>query len=278
MHEVFGINYFDVKGVAGILLLFGIAEALTGAYRRSKRTRNDYITELVSFSQLTVLIQPAVILGTGLLLGHFFPTYENRFAGVSVWLQFVIFIFIDDLVQYWWHRAAHNFPWLWKLHIAHHASPDMGVATAYRNAALYYALMPNLFFSAIAIFVGFGKVYLVYTVIKLLIIMAAHSTLRWDSFLYRYTWLHPLAWLVEHTISTPATHFAHHGLSNNDGVSNNNGNFGNMLFFWDLLFGTDKITRQYPEQFGIENSANDAWYVMLYYPFVRSRNKGSDLK
>ena len=61
-NEVFGISHFDEKAVVLALLLFGIAEALLGAYSNAKRNLNDYITELVSFPQVTVLIQPGILL------------------------------------------------------------------------------------------------------------------------------------------------------------------------------------------------------------------------
>ncbi len=277
-HEVFGIDHFDEKAVVAFLLLFGIAEALLGAYKNSRRTRHDYMTELVSFPQLTVLIQPGILLIVIFTGRSLFPEMEEQFASVAYGFQFLIFVLIEDLPQYWWHRLAHHSPLLWKFHVAHHASPAMGVGVVFRNAAFYYLFMPNIWFASIAVFLGFGKVYIAYTVLKLLIIIGSHSELRWDSFLYRYKFLSPLAWLVEHTISTPATHFAHHGISNEDGISNNNGNFGNMLFIWDQIFGTAKFTRKYPSQFGIENDPKDAWYVQLYYPFLKSKKENSALK
>lgn len=277
-HEVFGINHFDEKAVVAFLLVFGIAEALLGAYKNSKRILHDYLIEVVSFPQLTVLIQPGILLLVIFIGRKLFPEMEEQFASVAYGFQFLIFILIEDLPQYWWHRLAHHSPLLWKFHVAHHASPAMGVGVVFRNAALYYLFMPNIWFASVAVFLGFGKVYIVYTVLKLLIIIGSHSELRWDSFLYRYKILSPLAWLVEHTISTPATHFAHHGISNEDGISNNNGNFGNMLFIWDQLFGTAKFTRKYPTEFGIENDPKDVWYVQLYYPFLKSKKKDSALK
>src|ERR1043165_6775520 len=277
-HEVFGINRFDEKAVVLILLLFGIAEALLGAYKNSKRTWQDYIMELVSFPQLTVLIQPGILVLVLLIGKTWFPQYEDRLSHVAYGWQFLILILIEDMPQYWWHRLAHHSPLLWKMHVAHHASPAMGVGVSFRNHTLYYALMPNFWFASVGVFLGFEKVFVVYTVIKLLNVIGAHSEVRWDNFFYRYKILHPVAWLLEHTISTPATHFAHHGLTNADGISNNNGNFGNMFFIWDQLFGTAKFTRKYPVEFGIENDPKDPWYVMLYYPLVKSEKDGSALK
>jgi len=278
MHEVFGIERFDEKAVVGTLILFSVAEFLIGAFKTSKRNWQDYLSEGVSFLQLTVLIQPAIILTVAYIGKALFPEMYNRYESVYWAWQVLILILVEDLPQYWWHRLAHHSPFFWKFHLVHHASPGMGVGTAWRNAFLYYALMPNIWFSAVTVYLGFGKVFIVYTVIKLAIVMGAHSEVRWDSFLYRYKIFHPLAWLLEHTISTPATHFAHHGLTNADAISNNNGNFGNMLFIWDQLFGTAKFTRRYPTVFGIEEDPKDPWYVMLYYPFVKSKKKNSQLR
>ena len=86
--------------------------------------------------------------------------------------------------------------------------------------------------------------------------------------------LAPLAWIVERTISTPATHFAHHTPSSDDGIGHPRGNYGNFLFFWDVLFGAARITRRYPERFGLPPEADgraDPWYVYIFYPLFRAR-------
>jgi sterol desaturase/sphingolipid hydroxylase (fatty acid hydroxylase superfamily) len=279
MIEVFGIQHFDAKGVAIILLFFGLLEAFLGVFQHSKRTKWDYLTELVSFTQLSVLIQPGIVYTVGLLGALLFPNFAGICQPIAPVFQFVILVLIEDLPQYWWHRLAHHKYWLWKLHLAHHTSPSMGIGTAFRNAALYYLLMPNIWLASVAVFLGFGKVYVVYTVVKMLIVIGAHSEVRWDQWLYRQRFLRPLAWILERTISTPATHFAHHGFSDSDGISNGNGNFSNMFFFWDILFGTAKITRQYPTVFGAETARGQLpWYALLYYPFLRSKDKTSTLK
>jgi sterol desaturase/sphingolipid hydroxylase (fatty acid hydroxylase superfamily) len=96
--------------------------------------------------------------------------------------------------------------------------------------------------------------------------------------LYRHRWLHPLAWVVERTISTPATHFAHHAMTERDGVGHYSGNFGNLLFFWDVLFGTAHITRRYPARVGLYDDVvhgPERWWVQLLYPLLKSRRPGS---
>ena len=43
-------------------------------------------------------------------------------------------------------------------------------------------------------------------------------SIAWDKPFYRYPVLHPIAWVLERLISTPATHHAHHAASTDDGI------------------------------------------------------------
>jgi len=186
-------------------------------------------------------------------------------------------LIFDDLTQYWWHRLSHVSRRMWKLHRPHHVVEEMGVLVTYRNAVLYYALMPGIWLSAALVYLGMGYAYVFYLPIKLTIILLAHSETKWDRFLYRYKVLSPIAWIIERTISTPSTHFAHHGLTAEDGVSHPNGNYGNLLFIWDVIFGTAKITRQYPTRFGAWNQIKEPWYVQLLFPIIKSKDERSEL-
>lgn len=259
------------------LLVLGALEALGGLYLDDERTKDDFKIELISLVTLPTLIQPAIFLLVLLFLGAFFPGFENQYLHLALWIQIGAFLVLDDMTQYWWHRLSHSSKMMWKLHRPHHVVEEMGVLVTYRNATLYYALMPGIWFSALLVFLGMGYAYLIYLPIKLVIILLAHSEVRWDRFLYRYKILHPLAWLIERTISTPATHFAHHGLTAEDDISHPNGNYGNLLFIWDVIFGTAKITRKYPEKFGAWNQLKEPWYVQLLFPILRSKDPRSEL-
>ena len=262
---------------AFFLLVLGALEAIGGLYLEDKRTKNDFKIELLSLVTLPTLIQPGIFLFVLWIMSNQFSGLEDHFLHLAIGWQILAFLIFDDLTQYWWHRLSHASPMMWKLHRPHHVVEEMGVLVTYRNATLYYALMPGIWFSALLVFLGMGYVYLFYLPIKLVIILLAHSETKWDRFLYKYKVLHPLAWVIERTISTPSTHFAHHGLTSEDGVSHPNGNFGNLLFLWDVLFGTAKITRQYPTRFGAWNRLKEPWYVQLFFPFIRSKDPNSEL-
>jgi sterol desaturase/sphingolipid hydroxylase (fatty acid hydroxylase superfamily) len=260
-----------------ILVILGIIESFGGLYFNDKRSKDDLTIELISLTVLPTLIQPAILLFVLFVMDLWFPLYEDFFINTFFLWHVLAFTILDDLTQYLWHRLSHENPFMWKLHRPHHVVEEMGVLVTYRNAVLYYAFMPGIWFSALLIYLGMIEVYLYYLPIKMAIILLAHSEVRWDRFLYKYKILHPLAWIVERTISTPCTHYAHHGLTSKDGVSNPNGNYGNLLFFWDVLFGTAKITRKYPKRFGAWNKMKEPWYVQLLFPIIRSKDPRSEL-
>ena len=260
-----------------VLIVLGIIESIGGLYFDDKRTKNDFTIELVSLATLPTIIQPGISFLVLWLMSMYFPSLEDYFVDTSIGMHILAFLILDDMTQYWWHRLSHSSKRLWKLHRPHHVIEEMGVLVTYRNAVLYYVFMPGIWFSALLVYLGMGYVYIVYLPIKLVVILLAHSETKWDRFLYQNKILRPLAWFIERIISTPSTHFAHHGLSSKDGISHPNGNYGNLLFIWDIIFGTSKITRKYPTKFGAWNQLKEPWVVQLLFPLIRSKNPKSEL-
>jgi sterol desaturase/sphingolipid hydroxylase (fatty acid hydroxylase superfamily) len=263
--------------VFGVLLILGIIESFGGLYWNDRRTKNDFTIEFLGLFLLPTFIQPGIFLIVLWVSGALVPNLGDALIESSIFLQIAAFLVFDDMTQYWWHRLSHVNRKIWKLHRPHHVVEEMGVLVTYRNAVLYYAFMPGIWFSAFLVYLGMGQVYLFYLPIKLIIILLAHSETKWDQYLYRYKLFRPLAWVVERTISTPSTHFAHHGLTAEDGVSHPNGNYGNLLFIWDIIFGTAKITRKYPSRFGAWNQIKEPWYVQLFFPLMTSKDERSEL-
>lgn len=157
----------------------------------------------------------------------------------------------------------------------------MSVRVTYRNNFFYYMLMPGLWLAGFALYFGFGLVYSIYVITKLTVILGAHSAWRWDEPLYRIPALRPVMWVVQRTISTPATHWAHHAITNDDGIGHYKGNFGNLLFFWDVLFGTAHITQQYPAEVGLEGDkkyGHEQWNHQMFFPVLQSSRAHSALR
>ena len=267
--------------VVTLILGFAVMEFATRRYQRNVNANaNDTKLELMMFLSLLAIAQPVALLGADKLCGWLMPQQRGAWADLPWWAMFGIFLVVDDMTQYWWHRISHT-PLLWPLHRAHHSAKYMSIRITYRNNFFYYMLMPGLWLAGVMIFLGLGPVYAIYIVIKMAVILGAHSAWRWDEPLYRIRALRPLMWLVQRTISTPSTHWAHHALTNAAGIGHYKGNFGNMLFVWDMLFGSAHITQKYPAQVGLQDDqlfGKERWFHEMFYPLLQSKRDHSALR
>lgn len=260
-----------------ILVAFGVLEAIQFRDGSAKADRDESILDAVSIG-LPLIQRPIIyltVVGLGLSLA---PQYRDALKDWPWYAWLPVFLLAEDMLQYWWHRLGHTkYAWVW--HRAHHSAPYMGARMTFRNGFLYSFFMPNVWTNVLFVYLGAGGFAAAYGLLKIFVIIGAHSETRWDQYLYRSKRLRPLARIVERTISTPATDFAHHALSEGDGVGHYSGNFGNLLFFWDVLFGTALITRKYPPAFGVENDlvhGRERWWVQLFFPLFQSKREASD--
>ncbi len=261
----------EILAILGIFLVFVIAEVIfTKFFSKNAQKKGDGWVELISTIALTGFTQPFVLGMAYAACLAIIPQYQDALKGLNIFAALALFLIFDDMLQYWWHRASHTWAWLYKLHRPHHNAGYMSVRLVYRNNLFYYLLMPAIWGSGILIYLGLGRVYACYIIFKLLVITGAHSDIRWDKTLYKIKALKPVMWLVQRTISTPATHHAHHGKHKSDGITHYHGNYGNLLFFWDVLFGTAKISQAYPVEFGVENLPATTVREQLLWPIFRA--------
>jgi len=274
---LFGIKNLDQMLVLGVLVTFSLLEAAAGYLSSSKRKPCDWIQEAGSFFVLSLLIKPGIVLAVMFIGQKWFGEYSLSLSSWSLWLMLPFFLFIDDVLQYWYHRSSHEYQWLWKLHRPHHQAEEMGFFVSYRNAALFYIMMPNIWWIGLVVFLGGAKAVSIGLILKQCVIIGSHSRITWDAPLYRYRIFHPLMSVVERIIVTPAFHHAHHGKSIQDGISHPNGNFGNMFSLWDQLFGSAVYTRRFPTEYGLVNNSNDHWAASWFYPAVASSDPASEI-
>jgi len=274
----------QLQNLLVLMLIIGLAatEVITRRYKDTVHaTANDTKLELFMFLSLLVITQPLAILVTGKLGAWLAPQYQGVLADWPWWAMVGMLLVVDDMTQYWWHRASHS-ALLWPLHRAHHSAQYMSIRVTFRNNFFYYLMMPGLWFAGALLYLGVGgMVYALYIVVKLAVILGAHCAWRWDEPLYKIPALRPLMWVLERTISTPATHWAHHAITNDDGVGHYKGNFGNLLFLWDIIFGSAKITRHYPPQVGLIDDhlfGAERWQHQMFFPVLQSSRAHTALK
>jgi len=250
----------------------------TKFFSKKGQRKKDGIVEFFSFFQILFFAQPLAFFTAYSLTDFYLPSLGGVISEWSVISIIALLLIFDDMTQYWWHRICHSVPILYNLHRPHHDPEYLSIRVVYRNGLFYYLLMPGLWFAGILVYMGAGWVYAGYIVVKQLVIFGAHTDLRWDKKLYEIKALNPFMWVLERTISTPATHWAHHGKHLADENTHYKGNYGNLLFIWDMIFGTAKITRKYPKEIGVENLAEVSALTQLLWPMFRSPSSENQTK
>jgi sterol desaturase/sphingolipid hydroxylase (fatty acid hydroxylase superfamily) len=263
-------------GLTALTFLLGMLEFAFGLYK-NHWNKNERFLDIACFALPKLVVRPAVTYFGLMFLPEVLPHSKNIFEWIPFFWGFLIICIYDDLTQYWYHRLHHEVPWLWRFHRTHHSAPYMGMAMASRQNIIYTFFFSQTYLTTMLVYLGLGFPALFAKGIKSIITLLAHSSIPWDKPFYEIKWLHPVAWILERLISTPATHHAHHADTTDDGVGYYKGNFGNMFFIWDIIFDTGIITRQYPKSYGIKSYQQEEWYAQLLWPLVKSRKEGSEL-
>ena len=170
------------------------------------------------------LVVGAWLLGTVTRIGAPAPGWLSRFE--LEWpVLLVIGIVAIDLFQYWWHRACHAVPWLWRLHRVHHSDTHLDVTTGSRFHALESSLGITLLVGAMLLAGIPLWVELVRTIAVNPLIMAQHANVSFPLWMER---------AARPVLATPEMHRVHHSRLRAEQDSN----FGQMFSVWDRLFGT----------------------------------------
>lgn len=130
-----------------------------------------------------------------------------------------------EFISYWFHRALHAFPWLWRLHAVHHSDTELDFTTTYRNHPVELYVNAPLTIPLILL-LGFPvPVVVAYQLIKTSISVFAHSNVRIPRLVDN---------ILRKVIVTPDYHHLHHSSDRQFTDSN----FGASFSVYDHLFGT----------------------------------------
>jgi len=184
-----------------------------------------------------------------------------HWIGDSEVATLLIAFLLLDLFNYIMHRLFHSVPPLWRLHLIHHADPEIDVSTAVRHHPFedFVGYAPVVLL-AVAFGVPLAAIS-AYTLANSLVANIHHGNIRFPALLERVAAI----FLV-----TPNVHRIHHSVD----VSEGNSNFGAIFTVWDRLFGTF-ISRSPPEheqiEFGLRGFLGPQYcqlHRVLSMPFV----------
>ena len=186
-------------------------------------------------------LDPVLDLLLGELRGAGVGTFhlEDVWPGVSDGpvVSFILYLVVFDFLNYWLHRAQHQWnPW-WALHAVHHSQRQMTQWTDNRNHLLD-DLFQAVIWVLVAQLIGIAPSQFVAVVaITQLSENFQHANLR-ISFGRWGRWL----WV------SPAFHRTHHAIGvghESPGKVLGGHNFGVLLPWWDMLFGTADFSTHY---------------------------------
>ena len=161
-------------------------------------------------------------------VGNSYPLGILNWIALPVVAEAILSFLLFDLSFYYWHRANHSVPMLWRLHVVHHLDPDLDVTTTFRFHLGEIALSAG--FRALQILLIGGPVWgaIIYELAFQLNTAFQHSNLRLPIRVER--WLN----LV---IVTPRMHGIHHSKLEHE----TNSNWSSVFPFWDRLHGSLRL-------------------------------------
>ena len=191
-------------------------------------------------------LAPWVDSAIGVLRSHGLATLQldDLWPGLTdlPWVSVLIYLVVFDLLNYWFHRAQHQWEWWWQLHSLHHAQRQMTMWSDNRNHLLD-DLIKDLFFTLVALAIGVAPGQFVAIVaFTQLSESFQHANLRlWFGTVGERLWVSPRFHRLHHGIGV-----GHETEQPSTGTTVLGGhNFGVLLPWWDMLFGTADFRQRF---------------------------------
>lgn len=225
--------------------LFPVSKWLGGAGR---------VVKNLMLAALNFLASPLIVIPvTAFAAAHAWQWRPEALSGgVGMVLDFLLL----DFWIYWWHRANHRWPLLWRFHAVHHLDEMLDTSSALRfhvgEVVLSSLVRAGVIF-ALAIpvrsVVAFEALIAVTTLFH-------HSNLRLPRGLER---------VLSCIIVTPSIHWVHHHAIRRDTDSN----YSTVLSIWDRIFRSRSRTlRSVDMPLGVEGRHDKTLAGLVAAPFL----------
>ena len=205
-------------------------------YEPQRFFRREFWTDLVWFSTIFSVLM-------GWLAYKFAIPAIDHFTGWStsrgirdwpIWIQVVVSLVTHDLFIYTFHRAMHRNRFLWRIHEAHHSTPDVDWVGGSRGHVIENMITGTAELAPIVFFMA-PEVAAIKSVIDACWGMWIHANIDWSLGKLRYI------------INGPYMHRWHHAREVHDV------NFATKFAFWDWLLGTAYLPEgRKPTSYGLD--------------------------
>jgi sterol desaturase/sphingolipid hydroxylase (fatty acid hydroxylase superfamily) len=251
---------FDTKVAAVLtaLLLLMACERLAPAARplsallQKSAARGWRIAKNLGFGGVNAVVSWLIVVPVSALAATW--ALDWRPAWLACMPGLVLDLFILDLWIYWWHRANHVVPFLWRFHMVHHLDEFLDATSALRFHAGEVVLSAAARAGVIYVLdIALASVFIFETLVAIFT-MFHHSNVRLLERLER-----PLSLLIV----TPSIHWVHHHAIRRDTDSN----YSTVLSVWDRLFATRSSTVRTPDMpIGVERRYDLPFLRLIVQP------------
>jgi sterol desaturase/sphingolipid hydroxylase (fatty acid hydroxylase superfamily) len=232
-----------------------VASPLLVRFRRSSAAAWRRLGRNLGLFALNLLLSPLLVLPLTAWAGGFTLGLRPDFLAGPVGLAADLLLL--DLWIYWWHRANHVIPFLWRFHAVHHYDQLLDTSSAVRFHFGEVALSALVRAGVIVLLdVPLASVVL-FEGLVLMTALFHHSDARLPA---------RAEWLLSRLIVTPSIHWVHHHARRADTDSN----YGTILSCWDPLFRSRSRTpRTVGMPIGVEGAPDRPLLGLLVAPLGR---------
>ena len=173
-----------------------------------------------------------------------------------LWVQFIVFIVVKDLLEWLIHNLLHAVPALWQFHKLHHSIEELDWVGNFRFHWMEIALYKGLTYFPLIVLGVDGRVVLWVAIVGTLIGHLNHANVRIDWGPLRYV------------LNSSRMHVWHHDVE----LHGRHGqNFAVIFSLWDWVFGTAylPVDRERPARLGFANQRHFPRGLLrrFLYPF-----------
>ena len=150
---------------------------------------------------------------------------------LQLWAWLPLDILLLEFWIYWWHRANHEWSFLWRFHEVHHRDRHLDATTALR-----------FHFGEVALSAGVRALVIMAFAIPLTSVVLFEIVVIVATVFHHANWRIPPAIerALARVIITPSRHWVHHHRVRADTDST----YGTIFSFWDRWFGTTTPTER----------------------------------
>jgi sterol desaturase/sphingolipid hydroxylase (fatty acid hydroxylase superfamily) len=244
---------FLLTGAAFIFI-----EKVVPKYEGQAILRPDWQLDMFYFSLNHLLIGVLLIVGNGFAPRVFSWAVNSHVqafvSNLPLLVQLALLLVCADLVQYFCHRAFHEFPALWRFHAVHHSSEHMDWLAGSRSHFAEILVDRSLVMVPLYLLGPTKEALDAYVLFAAVQAVFIHANVRVP--------FGPL----KYVLTTPQFHHWHHS-SDKPAIDTN---YAVHLPVLDMLFGTFHMPDQHwPVQYGTTKPLPRTFAGQCAYPFTR---------